>query len=242
MFKVILFQLVAVLFFSPHLYAQQPAVKLLSAAAFAQRLHSNEPKQIVDVRTPEEFQSGHIAGAQNINLYDKDFAEQLKKLDKKVPVMVYCKVGGRSGKAAKMLQEMGFTSVYDLEGGIMSWEKNKLPLQSAAKNYGDANRFTQTDFDQLLANNQMLLVDFHAPWCIPCRQMEPYLNKLANEYKGQVTISRINIDNAKLLAKQLNVESIPVITLYVKGKEVKRVTGLQTEAQLRALIKNLLKS
>lgn len=220
---------------------QTTGVKVLSAPAFAQALDSIHQKQVVDVRTPEEYQSGHIAMAENINLYDADFTSKLNQLDKQQPVFVYCKVGGRSAKAAKALHDLGFTRVYDLDGGIMAWEKNKLPLQLASKNKADANSFTQADFERLLSGNKLLLVDFHAPWCIPCKQMAPYLKKLEDEYKGRVTVSRIDIDHAKALAQQLNVESIPVIAVYKNGKELKRVNGLQTEAQIRDLIAFLMK-
>lgn len=78
---------------------------------------------LLDVRTPDEFNEGHIMEAVNINFYDKDFAQQVEKLDKMKPVYVYCRSGGRSGKTKDLLHEKGFTKVYNLEGGILSWEK-----------------------------------------------------------------------------------------------------------------------
>jgi thioredoxin-like negative regulator of GroEL len=72
--------------------------------------------------------------------------------------------------------------------------------------------------------------------------MEPSLKKLSKEYKSKVTFSRIDLDKAKPLARKLNIESIPVIAVYKNGKELKRVTGLQSTSQLRELIKYLLKS
>ena len=79
--------------------------------------------QIIDVRTPEEWEGGTLKGAKKINFYDENFKEQLGKLNKKKPVYVYCKSGGRSGKAAKQMKEMGFTSIYNLVGGITAWKK-----------------------------------------------------------------------------------------------------------------------
>lgn len=242
--KSFLLQAVFALFFSLNIFAQgETGIKLLPAKAFAQSLDSAAHKQVIDVRTPEEFQSGHIAAAKNINIYDADFKARLEKLNKAQPVFVYCKVGGRSAKAAKMLHDLGFTNVYDLEGGMMAWEKNKLPLASVEKGIkSEANSFTLSDFDKLLADNKILLVDFYAPWCIPCRQMEPSLRKLKKEYKDEVTFSRINLDKAKPLAQKLNIESIPVIAVYKNGTELKRVTGFQSASQLRELIAYLLKS
>lgn len=242
--KLFFLQIVFALFFSCNISAQQePGVKLLPAKAFAQSLDSALQKQIIDVRTPEEFQSGHIAAAKNINLYDQDFKAQLEKLNKQEPVFVYCKVGGRSAKAAKILNELGFASIYDLDGGMMAWESNKLPVAAVEEETkSGANSFTVSDFDKLLADNKILLVDFYAPWCIPCRQMEPSLKKLEKEYKGKVTFSRIDMDNAKPLAQKLGIEAIPVLAVYKNGKELKRVNGFQSTSQLRELIKYLLKS
>ena len=85
-------------------------------------LVSKEDGQILDVRTPEEWEEGIIKGATKMNFFDKDFNSQLEKLDKTKPVYVYCKSGGRSGKAAKQLEKMGITSVYNLLGGMIAWE------------------------------------------------------------------------------------------------------------------------
>ena len=80
-----------------------------------------EGGQILDVRTPEEWEEGTIKGATKMDFFDNDFDHQLEKLDKTKPVYVYCKSGGRSGKAAKKMEKMGFTTVYNLLGGIGAW-------------------------------------------------------------------------------------------------------------------------
>jgi len=85
--------------------------------------------QLIDVRTPEEFSEGHIDNAVNINFYDDNFIKDMtSKLDKSKPVYVYCRSGGRSGKASKKLEDAGFTKVYDLKGGFMNWTDNKLKV------------------------------------------------------------------------------------------------------------------
>jgi rhodanese-related sulfurtransferase len=78
--------------------------------------------QLVDVRTPEEFMEGHIKGFQNIDFMSDTFQEEIEKLDKNKPVIVYCKSGNRSGKSCKIMQEKGFVKIYDLEGGIEKWK------------------------------------------------------------------------------------------------------------------------
>jgi len=91
------------------------------------KLIETKPGQVLDVRTPEEWAEGIINGAIKMNYYDKDFSKQLDKLDKTKPVYVYCKVGGRSGSAAKELEKKGFKLVYNLDGGIKAWDKEGYP-------------------------------------------------------------------------------------------------------------------
>ncbi|MEZ2415211.1 rhodanese-like domain-containing protein [Muriicola sp. E247] len=71
---------------------------------------------LVDVRTPEEFEAGHLDNAININWYDTDFTEKVGVLDKEHTIYVYCKKGGRSAKAQAVLDSLGFRAV-DLTGG-----------------------------------------------------------------------------------------------------------------------------
>lgn len=79
--------------------------------------------QLIDVRTPEEFAEYHIEGAKNIDIFSEDFDEQIQQLDKNEPVYVYCRSGKRSNDAAQKMQKMGFQKIYDLQGGILEWEK-----------------------------------------------------------------------------------------------------------------------
>jgi len=109
--------------------AQEKAAeqKLLNPEAFKAYCDSSEEAQIVDVRTPEEWQSGIIENANCINWFDKEF-DQLtsEKLDKEKPVLVYCASGGRSARAQKKFQQLGFKEVYDLQGGITLWKQKKM--------------------------------------------------------------------------------------------------------------------
>ncbi|MBQ4914691.1 rhodanese-like domain-containing protein [Maribacter sp. MMG018] len=83
--------------------------------------------QLVDVRTPEEYNAGHIDDAININVLDTEtFNKKVLSLDKEKPVYIYCKVGGRSNKASQILKELGFKTIYDYSGGYTEWSaKNK---------------------------------------------------------------------------------------------------------------------
>ena len=78
---------------------------------------------LLDVRTDAEFIEGHLKGATQLNFYEASFETSLDAMDKNIPVFIYCRSGGRSGKAAKKMKEKGFKSVYNLEGGIIAWQR-----------------------------------------------------------------------------------------------------------------------
>ena len=86
-------------------------------------LKMSKSQLVVDVRTPEEYNEGAIESALNINFYDENFLDQFANYNKDEPIFIYCRSGGRSGKAAKKLSELGFKEVYDLQGGYLNWAK-----------------------------------------------------------------------------------------------------------------------
>ena len=103
-------------------------VKIVSAEEM-QTLIELEDVQLVDVRTPEEYQEGYIAQSQNIDFNSPTFEEDIKELDKTRPVVLYCRSGGRSAKCAKKLIDAGFVKIYDLEGGISKWKHKGLEVK-----------------------------------------------------------------------------------------------------------------
>lgn len=95
---------------------------------FQELLASKPTAQVLDVRTPEEFNKEHLQKAVNINIYEDDFKTKLSGLDKQKPVFVYCGSGVRSAKASGILKELGFKEVYDLQGGIKAWLAENLTV------------------------------------------------------------------------------------------------------------------
>ena len=151
-------------------------IQLLEAPAFAEKIKNTPNAQILDVRTPQEFAGDHIENAKNINWLNADFATNATTLDKTKPVFVYCKAGSRSNKAAAKLAEMGFTTIYDLQGGILKWEAAGLSKPSD-KLVG----INRQQFEALLNSDKKVLINFFAPWCAPCKKMEPYILKIQKE-------------------------------------------------------------
>ena len=83
---------------------------------------------LVDVRTPNEFNSGHIENAINVDFKSSDFAEKVQKLDTTKTLVIYCRSGRRSGMGTPEFEKAGFKKVYDLKGGVLNWQKNDLKL------------------------------------------------------------------------------------------------------------------
>jgi rhodanese-related sulfurtransferase len=82
----------------------------------------------LDVRTPGEFNEGHVEGAQLIDFQSGNFENEIATLDKSKTYAVYCRSGSRSGQAVKVMSDAGFTSVYNLNGGVIDWANAGLPL------------------------------------------------------------------------------------------------------------------
>jgi len=89
--------------------------------------------QLIDVRTPGEWANGIIEGAKLIDFQQADFKKNIAALDKEKPVYVYCAAGGRSGNAARLMQDMGFKHIYDLQGGMGAWSSAKKPTVAPKK-------------------------------------------------------------------------------------------------------------
>ncbi len=88
-------------------------------------VEKNEELLILDVRTPKEFEAGHLDNAVNINFYDKDFAGQLSALDTSKPLLIYCHSGYRSHRSIKTLKNSGFKTIYDMTEGYVVWQNLK---------------------------------------------------------------------------------------------------------------------
>ena len=100
--------------------------KLLEYQSYKSHIENNSV-QLFDVRTPEEYNLGHINGAVNIDFKNEEiFYRSFEKLDKSKPVYLYCRSGNRSKKSADILIELGFSKVYDLKGGFIEWNLNEL--------------------------------------------------------------------------------------------------------------------
>ena len=104
------------------LFLQPPKVEVLEKSKY--QVLVAKGYTIIDVRSPEEFNEGHIEGAQNINVKDDGFVSAIQKLSRSDTLLVYCRSGRRSLYAAQVMISFRFQKIYDLEGGFLNWEKD----------------------------------------------------------------------------------------------------------------------
>lgn len=107
--------------------ADAPAYGLVTPQQAAD-LANRDDVTVLDVRTPEEFADGHIDGAVLIDFYADDFADQVAALDPSAEYVVYCRSGNRSGQAVGLMRQLGFDQVYDMDGGVIAYAQEGLPL------------------------------------------------------------------------------------------------------------------
>lgn len=202
----------------------------LSAIEFSEKLKSNPTAPIVDVRTPEEFAKGHLVNAKNIDWNGNDFEDQISKLDKTKPVFVYCLSGGRSSSAASKMRADGFKEVYELNGGIMKWRGSNLPETTDMES--TTAGMSKHQYEELLNSDKLVLIDFYADWCAPCKKMKPYLEEISKEMVDKVIVIRINADDNQALCKELKIDALPVLLLYKNKTEIWKNLGFIEKADV----------
>lgn len=108
--------------------ASNPNVEVVSPEVFQEKLSQDPDSYLLDVRTPDEYQAGHLEGAHLLDWLDqKDFKKESKNIDKTKTVYVYCRSGRRSNEAANYLANEGY-KVVDMKGGILAWNDDKMPV------------------------------------------------------------------------------------------------------------------
>lgn len=216
---------------------QNLAVKQVNSIEF-EKLIRNSPGSLLDVRTLGEFQNGHIMNAGQLNFYALDFKRKLLLLPKNQPIYLYCNTGYRSQRAAEILVQNGYIEVYNLEHGIMEWNLYNLPVVVEPDAKPDTeNKMEPDEYRALINSEQLVLVDFYAPWCAPCRKMMPKIDSLKTEYQGKISIVKINVDASKKLTNELGFVSVPYLVLYYKGRSNFSHIGLISRDELEKIFK-----
>ena len=203
----------------------------MSADEFEKKLSILTEAQLIDVRTPGEYEEGHLKSAANIDFNSVNFKERVSKLKKNSPVLIYCLSGGRSSSATREMEEMGFTEIYNLDGGIIKWRSAGKAIETG-KSAVIGTGLTLGQFHNVLPVNKTVLVDYNATWCEPCKKMLPMLESLSAQQGDKLTLIKIDADENKELLKQKGISGIPYLELYRYGKLVWKHDGYIEKDQL----------
>jgi len=190
---------------------------------------------LIDVSTPDEYAQGHIKGSINIDWTGSDFDDKIAALGNDRPALMYDHNGSKSALAADNLRKAGFKEVYELKGGLQEWLADKKQVEKDTS----LLEMSMERYKQLLATDRLTLVDFSAPWCIPCRNMAPSVDALEKDKAGVLKVLRINTDENQHLATELQVTGLPTVFIYKQGKVVWRHIGYTTKEVLYQAVDSL---
>jgi rhodanese-related sulfurtransferase/glutaredoxin len=187
--------------------------------------------QLLDVRTAEEYQSGHLENALQADWTNTpQFEERVKSLDKTKPVYIYCLSGGRSSAAMDWLFKNGFAQIYNMKGGITAWKQANMPVEGV----NEVAQISMKNFLASIPKDKTVLVDFGAPWCPPCKKMNPILDELSKENH---TIIKVNGAEQTELCKEMKIDGFPVLIVYKNGIEISRQKGAFSKEEILTMLK-----
>ena len=97
---------------------------------------------------------------------------------------------------------------------------------------------TEENYEEIVNGNEIVLIDFYADWCGPCKMMSPVIDEIANEYEGKVVVGKVNVDKETKLASNFEIMSIPTIIIFKNKKIVKEFIGLQSKEAIVNILNN----
>jgi len=217
---------------------QTPSVISMNASEFKFSLDSHDAI-LLDVRTPQEQLTGIIEDASKIDFYDPNFESKISKIQKDKTVFVYCKSGGRSEKAAQLVIASGHKKVINLNGGIMAWKKAGYSL-TATEYIKDEilAELSIVEFNSLLHQHELVLVDFHTLWCVPCRKIAPMINQISEEFSETILVAKVDIDQSQELADLYKIQVVPTLVLFKDQQEVWRNSGVISKDSLLKVLES----
>jgi thioredoxin len=216
-------------------------VQGVDAVQFKKLIATTKDAILLDVRTPEEYSRGHIAGSTAIDISDPAFTSRIDLLQKDKTILVYCLSGSRSYSAANYMSEKGFKKIYHLQRGLMEWNQQGFALEQSSKAVAStATKYTGQSFDKLLKENKVVLVDFHAVWCAPCKAMSPMIEKVSADFKGKARVEKIDVEANKEITTAYQVQSVPGFLIFKDGKKVWSHNGTISYDELSGALKKFL--
>ena len=211
--KRLLIYITTLCFLNSCLSSNEKKVLDISIVDFSNKINTNAGI-ILDVRTIDEINNGHIENASFIDFYDENFKEKATWINKDLPVYVYCHAGGRSKKAAEILIDLGQKEVYNIVGGYSDWIEKGYKVVNQGKELSFASKtYSNDEIENVINQNERVLLVFKTPWCLPCKKLKPVLDTLLIQYPDLNFID-INMDVNKSLASHFSVLSVPTMFYF----------------------------
>ncbi|HXV89114.1 MAG TPA: thioredoxin [Nitrososphaeraceae archaeon] len=105
------------------------------------------------------------------------------------------------------------------------------------KNIKDPLNLDDSNFFQTINKFMLLLVDFWAPWCGPCRMMSPLIDQIRKEYMGKLVVGKVNVDENPTISRQFGISSIPTLILFKKGQAVNKIIGSVSKNKIDEMVR-----
>ncbi len=197
----------------------------VSVAAFENAIAKNNI-QLLDVRSAEEYQSGHLKNALQADWNNStSFQERAAALNKANPIYTYCLSGARSNAATEWLNANGFKA-FNLEGGLRAWQQEG----KAVEQLNTANQISLEEYFAQIPADKPVLVDFSAEWCPPCKKMAPTVDSLVAQYGSQFALVKIDGAIQTTICNEMKIENFPTFIIYKEAKEIWRYSGVLSMA------------
>lgn len=205
-------------------------VKLLKPEAFKEAI-SKSNAQLIDVRSKDQHNSAYISNSILFDSTEMTLDKLENQLYAKLPVLIYSDEDSKAIILAKHLKNKGFLDVNVLEGGIQSWQKSNFNVETVKIYPNDT-----IPFEKAMMGDKLVMVDFNAVWCGPCKLLEPAIHKV-RERTEDVIVYGIDIDENPDLARSYNATSIIPLLVFIKnGKELDRMVGLRPVSEIEAMV------
>ena len=105
------------------------------------------------------------------------------------------------------------------------------------KNIKDPLNLDDSNFSQTINKFPLLLVDFWAPWCGPCRMMSPLIDQIGREYMGKLVVGKVNVDENPTISRQFGISSIPTLLLFKKGQVINKIIGSVSKNKIDEMVR-----
>lgn len=116
--------------------------------------------------------------------------------------------------------------------GYVAWSYNRMKKTPEVATSEKIKILSNKNFKTVIRKNNLVLVDFWAPWCAPCKMIAPTLNDIAEAEDPKVTIGKVNVDQNQQLAQKYKIRNIPTLLIFKDGKVEKRITGVKPKKTL----------